>query len=865
MKSVQQFFLGIFAVIIAGSVYIYLLIPGNVSESPLRIDLRDYPVYMKRGFHPEDLNRGPAESFWEGMMAPGEWKPAIVKNLLPREAEHAADIFLFEEDREYTLLIPFLVNEEQIDLLSHEAAVFPGLFIAGIGDNWEIYLNGVLVLSELYRDEEGQIQQHRIWRDVTAPLDERLFREGENYLGFRIAGPPSHNDTGIFYVSPHFIDDYRIVSEHASKRATLIHSAVYVFVGLYHLLLFFMRRETRYNLYYALFSIAVSIYFITRNNFIYNLFSNSLITTRIENISLYWLTFLLGAFFEEMNLGYIKKFTKIYGGFYLALTFISCLFSSEYVNAALRLWQMSIIVVMAYIIGYDVLYAFIKRVLKIRAEIYHDVKGSTVKAIRYDLLQTPQGNIVVVLSILMVTAVLDILDSLFMHTGIILSQYSLFIFNVFSALILARHLASSYNQANQLNTALEAKVRERTQALEEQVKIAESASRAKSDFMATMSHEIRTPLNAIIGLSDIELRKNQNSDTLDVMKKIRRSGSTLLGIINDILDISKIESGNFEIIPAEYDVAELVSDSVRLNIIRIGEKPIDFALAVDENLPSKLIGDELRLKQILNNLLSNAIKYTQKGKVTLSVFRTGENALSFRVSDTGIGIRKEDMNRLFTEYSQFDTKANRKIEGTGLGLAITKMLLELMDGTIEVESEYGKGSVFTVQIPQQTANAGTLGREKAEKLECLDSFDETNPMEITVSSAMSGIKVLVVDDVEINLEVARGLLEPYGLVVDTVLSGKEAVEKIRAGIPRYDMVLMDHMMPEMDGIEAVRIIRNEIDSGYARDVPVIALTANALAGNEEMFLENGFNGFISKPIDIMRLDEMIRKWIRTGE
>jgi CheY-like chemotaxis protein len=425
--------------------------------------------------------------------------------------------------------------------------------------------------------------------------------------------------------------------------------------------------------------------------------------------------------------------------------------------------------------------------------------------------------------------------------------------------VLAKHLASSYNQASELNKVLEATVAERTRALAEQVKIAESASRAKSEFMATMSHEIRTPLNAVIGLSDIELRKDLAPDTFQAIKKIRSSGATLLGIINDILDISKIEAGSFEIIPAEYSSAALISDAARLNVVRIGDKPIVFELKVDEGLPRKFLGDELRIKQILNNLLSNAIKYTKAGKVRFEVYREGENVLVCRVSDTGVGIRKEDTGRLFTEYSQLDTRANRKIEGTGLGLAITKMLLDLMGGSVTVESEYGKGSVFTVHLPQEIVDPSPLGREWAEKLAALEYFAGGEEERIVPTAIAGGVRVLVVDDVDINLEVARGLLEPYGLLVDTALSGKEAIEKIRTGEPRYDMVLMDHMMPEMDGIEAVRIIRSEIDSDYARNIPIVALTANALAGNAEMFLEKGFNGFISKPIDIKALDGLLKK------
>ncbi|MDR3146750.1 MAG: response regulator, partial [Treponema sp.] len=263
-------------------------------------------------------------------------------------------------------------------------------------------------------------------------------------------------------------------------------------------------------------------------------------------------------------------------------------------------------------------------------------------------------------------------------------------------------------------------------------------------------------------------------------------------------------------------------------------------------------------------LLSNAIKYTEEGSVTLSVsWRQNETGiLSFTITDTGRGIRKENMGKLFSAYTQFETAANRSAQGTGLGLSITKGLVEHMGGTIAVESEYGKGSAFKVQIPQQARGETIIGKETAESLRSFQFHDSGRKRGVNfIRHEMPYGKVLVVDDIEINLDVMTGILMPYHLQVDTALSGKEAIEKIKAGEPRYDLIFMDHMMPEMDGIEATRIIRG-IDSDYARNAPIIALTANAIAGNREMFLVNGFNDFISKPIDIKMLDAVLNHWIK---
>ena len=395
---------------------------------------------------------------------------------------------------------------------------------------------------------------------------------------------------------------------------------------------------------------------------------------------------------------------------------------------------------------------------------------------------------------------------------------------------------------------------------------AETANRAKSDFLARASHEIRTPMNAILGITEILLQKEKISpDMQEALNKIYNSGYLLLGIINDILDLSKIEAGKLELMPAKYDVASLIHDIVQLNTVRYDNNLINFKLEVDENIPSVLFGDELRIKQIMNNLLSNAFKYTDKGEVLLAITAGTDSGkdkscatLIFRVSDTGQGLTREQVDKLFTEYMRFNMEANRTTEGTGLGMSITKNLVRMMGGEIFVESEPGKGSVFTVHIPQKTVGNGVLGSELTENLRQFH-VDRTSQMikaSQIIYEYMPYGRILVVDDVETNLYVAQGLMAPYGLSVDTASSGFEAVDKIKRG-SSYDIIFMDHFMPKMDGIETVEIIR---DLGYEH--PIIALTANAITGQAEMFLEKGFDGFISKPIDIRHLNAKLNMLIR---
>ncbi|GHV83353.1 hypothetical protein AGMMS50212_06930 [Spirochaetia bacterium] len=413
-------------------------------------------------------------------------------------------------------------------------------------------------------------------------------------------------------------------------------------------------------------------------------------------------------------------------------------------------------------------------------------------------------------------------------------------------------------------------IEEQKQHLEELNEVAIAASEAKTTFLANMSHEMRTPLNAIIGLSELSLDAGDvGEESLANLDKIYNAGMTLLGTVNDILDISKIEAGKFEIIPVVYDIPSLINDTVVQNILRIGEKLITFSLRIDETLPSKLYGDELRIKQILNNLLSNAFKYTREGTVILSIscVREGDTVwFCASITDSGIGIRNEDINKLFSNYNQVDTKANRKIEGTGLGLSITKHMTEMMGGSISVESEYGKGSTFTAKIKQGFVTDEPIGSAVAESLRSLRHFDHKKARDTTLTRiALPYARVLIVDDVSTNLDVARGMMKPYCMKIDCVTSGHDAIELIRSGEVRYNAIFMDHMMPEMDGIEATRIIREEIGTDYAKNIPIIALTANAIRGNDEMFIKKGFQDFLSKPIDIMQLDTVIRQWIRDKE
>ncbi|MDR0272291.1 MAG: response regulator [Clostridiales bacterium] len=371
---------------------------------------------------------------------------------------------------------------------------------------------------------------------------------------------------------------------------------------------------------------------------------------------------------------------------------------------------------------------------------------------------------------------------------------------------------------------------------------AEANSRVKSEFLANMSHEIRTPMNAIIGMSDLLLNEPMNERQLNYTWVISVSAQSLLGIITDILDMSKIEAGKLELNTVTYEFHSFLDNLQSMFQFIAEKKNLEFRFESSQDLPEFLYGDDIRLRQVLTNICSNAVKFTEHGYVRFKVTTT-KDFLLFEIKDTGKGIKKEDMGKLFNAFSQVDSTKNRSIVGTGLGLAISKSFVEMMGGSISFDSEYGAGTVFTVMIPIVEGSGENVKQET----------DIQNNKPVVAPAA----DILVVDDNAFNLRVASGLLNLSKIEAATASSGKEAIEMVKKH--DYDIIFMDHMMPEMDGIEATATIR--AFGGKYESVPIIALTANAISGAKEMYLANGFNGFISKPINANELSELLNEFL----
>ena len=394
--------------------------------------------------------------------------------------------------------------------------------------------------------------------------------------------------------------------------------------------------------------------------------------------------------------------------------------------------------------------------------------------------------------------------------------------------------------------------------MEEKNEEARNALEAKSNFLANMSHEIRTPMNAICGMAQILSERNFSEEENEYIETIQKSSESLLSIINEILDFSKIDSGKMEITEDEYHFNSLIHDVISIIEFRMKDKSVKLIVDIDQKVPRILVGDELRIRQILINLLNNAVNFTHRGSITLKIVwvpRGNESGvLEVEVKDTGIGISEANMSKLFKAFGQIDTRKNRNVEGTGLGLAISKNLLELMGGSIWATSEVDYGSTFSFSLPQKVKDSRP-SNYKADHM-----LIEKQNKEFNITFTAPNARVMIVDDNKVNLVVACELMKRFGFEATTVDNGSEALNRIEEHLLTYDLIFMDHMMPFMDGVETTERIR-ALDSQYAKEIPIIALTANAIKGVEKQFKDAGMNDYLPKPIHVNQLNDILKKWL----
>lgn len=414
-------------------------------------------------------------------------------------------------------------------------------------------------------------------------------------------------------------------------------------------------------------------------------------------------------------------------------------------------------------------------------------------------------------------------------------------------------------KGEQVSTLLQAKEQfeQKNVELEEAINAAKKASSARDIFLANMSHELRTPINTILGLNELIIRESQDEAIKEYALDIRQAGSVLLTLVSDILDFTKLEAGQMELMEGIYDISSLLNDLINGISLQLRKKKLDLELDIANDIPYKLSGDEIHIRQIISNLLSNAVKYTEKGKITLHLgwkrISEDEIKLELSVKDTGIGIKKSDIPKLFGVFQRMDSTARNKKDRTGLGLAITNRLVEMMGGRLEVQSTYGKGSEFSFSIAQKVIDNAPLGDFEKQYNESLRSTENYTQKFIAPMG-----RILIVDDNAMNLAVAQGLLKQTRLQIDVASSGEECLALIKR--KTYHLICLDHMMPVMDGVETLHAIR-ALEGNPSADIPVIALTANAVAGAREFYLNEGFQDYLTKPIDADKFENMLIEYL----
>lgn len=411
-------------------------------------------------------------------------------------------------------------------------------------------------------------------------------------------------------------------------------------------------------------------------------------------------------------------------------------------------------------------------------------------------------------------------------------------------------------KTTELSRAKEA-LQQKNDELETAKSAVEKAEKTRDIFLANMSHELRTPINTILGLNELILRESQEEAVKEYARDIRQAGNILLALVSDILDFSKLEAEKLDLTEGIYDVSSLLNDLINGISVQMRRKKLDLVLEIAQDIPYKLFGDEIHIRQIIGNLLSNAVRYTEKGRITLYVswkeLPKDSVEMSVIVKDTGIGIKDEDIPKLFHAFQRMDSAARSKEDRTGLGLAITKRLVEMMGGSLEVQSVYGKGSAFSFKVTQKIVDRDPLGDFEKQYKDSLRSIEDYHEKFIAPMG-----RILIVDDNAMNLAVAQGLLKGTRLQIDVAASGEECLELIRR--KTYHLICMDHMMPVMDGVETLHAIR-ALEGNPSRDIPVIALTANAVAGARELYLQEGFQDYLTKPIDADKFENMLIEYL----
>ncbi|MFT6733453.1 MAG: signal transduction histidine kinase/CheY-like chemotaxis protein [Polaribacter sp.] len=862
-------------------VIILITLFSNFVKSEEMIDLTKNDIYIRAGFEHIWTTQLPKELPSPWLKLSGSQTSGRSVTIQSQEIHS----FLYNKSTDkintkpqtFTFVTSFSLNRD-----NNKKNPFIGLFLSTIGNNWQVFLNGHLIRSEVFIDQNGEIKTHRFLRDILIQLEDKRLKNGLNLLAFKIIGLVNNEATGLYARQSYLVGNYDKLVEKRVNLTSIVLSFTYLILGLFFVFMYIKRTKGLYNLTFGLLCISLFIYLITRTALIQQYFQDSLIIIRFEYLSLYLFSGLSMMFFDQI-LGYkLTIYSKIFLSYILVLSIFTLFRNSIVADQLLKLWQYSAILSIGYVLFYRMFYESIKAYKKLVSNnIDGKIKQHFFSLLKETLFGTIAGNLLIGTLGVSITSAINIIQSANNVTNSIFEvKYAFFIFMISNTAVLISKFVKAQTQAEDLTLNLEKKINDRTTSLTKAnqnlemlnqssetmlidlVKARDEANQsnnAKGEFLANMSHEIRTPMNGVIGmlrmLSDTKLSTQQQ----EFSEIASSSAKSLLSLINDILDFSKMEAGKFELESTTFNIHKIMNQFNGMVSLELEEKGIQFNNFVDKNVPIFLIGDQNRLRQILINLIGNAKKFTSGGSISIAIHlveRLNKKVvINFSVKDTGIGISKSNQQELFDKFSQADKSTTRKYGGTGLGLAISKQLVEAMKGEITVESEEGKGSEFsfTAQFGLPTENQLDIFNKQNNTHK-----NQDNKFQIHTDQ-LAKLDVLVAEDNKINQMVIKGILKKIG--INTIISnnGKEALEHLKSN--HFDIVFMDLQMPEMDGIEATRLIRSGKAGELNKDVIIVAATANAMKGDIEKCLSAGMNDYLSKPILFEEMDRVVRKWL----
>jgi len=793
---------------------------SNAAELP--IDLTALDFYLHRGFSNQWITSSQINNpDWHYIPAFETGKrPIRINELFKGQQGIPEHRFLSMKNypaQHFTMITTFTLTEPQIN-----SAQILGLYLQCIEPNFEIYINGHLLKQEIYLSKNGYISKNRRIKNFTLAFPSQFLKPGENILALHLIGDPSAC-LGLYYSKQYYIDYYDKISKTHSETLTLSFIVLYLFIGCYHLLLFHKRTSEKYNAYFGLASISLSIYLFSRTRLSCDWISNTSINSRVEFISLFMLIPFLFNFIELL----INKKRSNFSTCYLSISAAFCLFtvlspSLRFLDDLLYIWQYMSFFIFNIMVIFIGRHFFITLKAQFIIQPHNPLFFRLIRSLSRTLSRTIQGNLFIGFFLLYLCAIWDLLDSLYWNTGVFLTTYAFLALIIGIMFMLSNKFLYVHTKLERLNKELAVEINEHKKAKE----LAEIANLAKTRFLNTMSHELRSPLHVIGGLNETLLKNPllRNMPGIDsTLNIIKKSIQNLSSIILDILAVQEIEKKPTPFL-SNFMLEETAQGLQGLFEEKKGAKPIIFTMKFIINSKQIVRSDKDRLIQSLEKLLLNAISFTHQGEITLTIDQT-QTDLIFSLADTGIGIAPDQLGIIFDPFIQLDQNFTRRVKGAGLGLTICKNNIEALNGSIEVISELNKGSVFMIRIPYQPININ-------------DQLQITNKND---GNILKKHKILYCDDDPFNLTFIEMILSDKSEYVG-VNNGKSAIEYCKT--THFDLILMDIQMPEMNGIQALKEIRkiNQYDK-----IPIVALTAQAMPGDRDLFLAEGFDAYVAKP------------------